>query len=132
MFVSFDVGLEQMDVEHRGKKGIFYKYWSRDFLDSDLWAYNDAPFLTTFKKLKSIYDDEYFSQNNVWYAECYLNLKYSKENLERYILEKYIFKNVNTIGPTTTYVSMSGSVLKNVIASKEAEDIIKKRYNELC
>jgi hypothetical protein len=128
MFISFDIGLKHMLVEYRKKDGMFYEFWSEDFLNSDLWTYNDSPYLTTFKRIKEIYDRKFFLMNNVWQAEKYLHLKYSEINLIRYILQDDSFKNVNTLGPTSKFLMSTGIELKNLVAAREAENIINKRY----
>jgi len=48
--------------------------------------------------LNFIYDDIYFSFNDIWHGEVYLNFKHNNSNNDRYTIERSLFRRCNFVG----------------------------------
>jgi len=67
------------------------------------WSMDDSPYICTVDIIDEIYDETFLTKYfDVWKSEEYLNEKYKKIKLPRYLLDKQIiFKNYNILGRTT-------------------------------
>lgn len=91
-----------------------YKSTTLDFYNSDKtpWTMDDSPYICTIDMLDELYDDEYFSYNDIWEAEEYLREKYNKKQINRFITNKKMFQNYNIIGKTTYLENIYRKILK--------------------
>lgn len=63
-----------------------------------LYSIDDTPFISTIDMIEDIYDDEYCKYFYIYECEPYINKKYRKNKINRYILELDLFRNFNFIG----------------------------------
>lgn len=131
--ISLSVDMNDMTVPYRSKDGIYHEYWREDFLESDKWVMTDSPYLTSFKTLKWVYNEKYLRIDDIWGAEAWLNKRFKhKDRMSRYVLEKPLFRNVNTKGALDglTKENAKRKIPKGLIFGDEAKKIIKDRYND--
>jgi len=76
-----------------------YNTDSIDFSNKERWAMDDGPFVANIDFLMSVvYDTIYFSKNDVWNAETYLNYKIVKKPIQRLSTNISFFIRVNILG----------------------------------
>jgi len=83
--------LKTFDVFHLDTSIFVEKTWS---------GMDDTPYICSVDFLDIIYDDFYIKSGNVWDCERYLQRKFSKNSIPRFITDKIIFRNYNFIGKT--------------------------------
>jgi hypothetical protein len=76
-----------------------YNTDSTDFVKKPLYAMDDGPFVANIDFLMSvIYDNIYFSRNDIWNAEMYMNEKIVKNSIQRLTTNTIFFIRVNIVG----------------------------------
>lgn len=76
-----------------------YNTNSIDFTKKNFWAMDDSPFVANVDFLMSvIYDNTYFSLNDIWTAEAYMNSKIWKNPVQRLSTNISFFIRVNIVG----------------------------------
>lgn len=98
-----------------------------DFKNSGLWAYDDSCFICSFNKLKTIYDNKYFSFSDVWQAENYLRQKFEQENMNRFITDISFFINYNILGHNTNSINIE-KLKNNISISENSLKLLIKYY----
>jgi hypothetical protein len=63
--------------------------------------------------LDEIYDDGYLEMKNIWDCEHYLQRKYSKEVINRYITDRPLFTNYNLFGRCIHHKDIYRQLLKD-------------------
>lgn len=122
MFISLGFRRKEFDMDPIEKNGIFNKYSTFDFIKSGYLSFDDSPYLSDIQIVKLLYDDGYFEKNNVWTAEMYMASKWDNQYQEKYVLDKRLFKNINTKGPCAV-----NSVAKGYVQGKKAKRFLKLR-----
>ena len=91
-----------------------YKSTTKDFYESEKtpWPMDDSPYICTIDMLDELYDDIYFSYDNIWDAEKFLRSKYSKIEINRFVTNKKMFQNYNLFGKTTYMEVVFRKILK--------------------
>jgi hypothetical protein len=128
--ISLGVNMKDMVTPYRSNDGMFYEYWREDFLQSDKWVMTDAPYITSLKTVKWIYNEDYLKIGDIWTAEAWLNHRFKhKDRISRYILKEPLFRNVNTKGPLANNKPLK-RIPKGLIYGEEAKKIIRERYHD--
>jgi hypothetical protein len=68
-------------------------------IDPNYWYFDDGTYAANISFLDEIYDEQYFSENNIWSAEHILNHKMYFKKIPRYVLDKKSFTRCNLLGP---------------------------------
>ncbi len=77
-----------------------YDTTSDDFKNKKLWAFDDGPYVANVDFLLNIlYDKMYFSKNDIWSAEQYLNDKITNNKIQRLTCNVSLFKRIGIVGP---------------------------------
>lgn len=77
-----------------------YDTTSDDFENKKLWCFDDGPYVANIDfLLNKIYDNIYFSKNDIWTAENYLMNKIKKNKIQRLSCNISIFKRMGILGP---------------------------------
>lgn len=77
-----------------------YNTTSDDFKNKGLWAFDDGPYVANIEfLLNSIYDANYFSKNDIWNAENYLNNKITNSKIQRLTCNISLFRRYGIVGP---------------------------------
>ena len=94
-----------------------YNTTSQDFQNTKgFWSFDDGPYIAKIDYLlNNIYDDEYFSKENIWDAEAYINEKIKKHPIERFTTNHTIFKRCNIIGPNANNMNYEIENLRNIL-----------------
>jgi hypothetical protein len=66
--------------------------------DSTGWPMSDEPYLCSTDLLDVIYDPLYLKQKDIWSAEWYLQRKFGKAIIPRWITDNTLFRNYNLYG----------------------------------
>jgi len=90
------------------------KSTTSDFYNSDKtpWSMDDTPYICTIDMLDEIYDEKYFTFENIWDAELYLMDKYDKKCINRFVTDKSIFRNYNLFGKSIGMKVIFRKILK--------------------
>ena len=64
------------------------------------WPMSDEPYICSADMLDLIYDKLYIKEKNIWDAEWYLQKKFSKVTIPRWITDRVLFRNYNLFGVT--------------------------------
>lgn len=81
-----------------------YNTDSTDFTKKKLWAMDDGPFVANVDFLLSvIYDSTYFTKNDIWNAENYMNQKITQNPVQRLTTNISFFIRVNIVGISNPY-----------------------------
>ena len=76
-----------------------YNTDSIDFTAKKIWAMDDSPFVANIDFLISvIYDSKYFSLDDIWTAESYMNSKIMQNPVQRLSTNVSSFIRVNIVG----------------------------------
>lgn len=79
-----------------------YNTTSDDFKKKKLWAFDDGPYVANVDFLINvIYDRFFFSKNDIWNAERYLNQKYTNNKIQRLTTNIRFFERTGIVGPNT-------------------------------
>jgi hypothetical protein len=70
-------------------------------INPNCWYFDDGTYAANVNFLDEIYDDEYFSETNIWSAEHRLNHKMRSKQIPRYVLDKESFTRCNILGPNS-------------------------------
>jgi len=109
--VSFSNNYEKPSI-YSGKKLTIYETTSDDFSNKQLWAFDDGPYIANIDfLLKHVYDDEYFSKENIWSAECYINEKIYQNKIQRLSCNIGSFHRVSIVGPNPTRIESDTKLL---------------------
>ena len=86
-------------VIYSAEKLKIYNTTSVDFVNSKMWAFDDGPYVARVDFLiKTLYDSTYFSMNDIWTAEVYLNRKIHGRPIQRLSTNLNIFRRFNIVG----------------------------------
>lgn len=92
-----DINIEKEVIFEQGNLKV-YNTDSIDFTKY-FWAMDDGPFVANIDFLMSvILDDHYFSLNNIWDAEFYMNIKITNNPIQRLSTNISFFIRVNILG----------------------------------
>ena len=82
-----------------------YDTTSDDFKEKKIWSFDDGPYVASLDFLMTkIYDDIFFSKNDIWSAEIYLHDRVDKNKIERLSTNLSIFKRMAIVGPNACNV----------------------------
>jgi hypothetical protein len=77
-----------------------YDTTSDDFKNKKLWAFDDGPYVANVDFLLDVlYDKIYFSKNDIWNAEKYLNDKITNSKIQRLTCNISLFRRFGIVGP---------------------------------
>jgi hypothetical protein len=77
-----------------------YDTTSDDFKAKKIWSFDDGPYVASLDFLMTkIYDDIFFSKNDIWSAEIYLHDRVGENKIERLSTNLSIFKRMTIVGP---------------------------------
>ena len=98
-------------------------YQTQDFLKMGFFSLDDGPYIADTKIVREMYENSNWIKNsNVWSAETYNNGVWSKKKLEKYVLDKRAFININTRGPSSISANIKsmpgGEVAKRFLKMK--------------
>ena len=74
-----------------------------------------SPYLCTFDLVKQIYDMIYFTCNDIWNAEAYLNKRFKSERMSRNMPSRHLFQNYNMIGRNRGQSAIDALKLKKLL-----------------
>ena len=79
---------------------IIYNTTSNDFINKDLWSFDDGPYIANIDfLLNKLYDNIYLSKSDIWSAEKYLANKVNHNPIQRLSTNISIYKRIGIIGP---------------------------------
>ena len=108
---SFSNDYEKSSI-YSGKKLTIYETTSDDFSHKQLWAFDDGPYIANIDfLLEHIYDDVYFSKDDIWGAECYINEKIYQNKIQRLSCNIGAFHRVSIVGPNPTRIESDTQLL---------------------
>jgi hypothetical protein len=104
---SFDMlNIEAIDINtdasiiYSHNNLIIYNTTSDDFTNKKIWAFDDGPYVANIDFLINVlYDKIYFTKNDIWNAENYLNDKITNNKIQRLSCNICIFKRFGIVGP---------------------------------
>lgn len=77
-----------------------YDTTSDDFKNKGWWAFDDGPYVANVDYLLNhVYDTTFFSQNDIWTAEHYLNQKIGHNKIQRLTANISFFRRIGIVGP---------------------------------
>lgn len=94
-----------------------------DFKNSGLWSFDDSCFVCSFKILRQIFDEKYFTYPDVWQAELYLKNKFNQFRMDRFITNVSFFINYNILGRNTDPKNLL-NLKKNVSISNSSLELL--------
>lgn len=98
--VLLEEGIE-LEVDKRKSFNV-YKSTTMDFVKTEcIWPMDDTPFLCTMDVLEDVYDDGYLENPLICMAEKYLKAKYTEKEINRFCIDKRLFRNFNIYGPNS-------------------------------
>ncbi len=126
-YVSLGYCRNEMKMEPKDIKGIFYEYTSQDFFKSEFWPLDDSPYLADYNIVKNIYNKNYLdlNTNDVWRCETQIARRFHNEVLIKKVLKQKAFANINTIGPHSQGILHNG-----LINGDTAKDFIKNKFQK--
>jgi hypothetical protein len=79
-----------------------YNTTTFDFKNNNLFSFDDSAYVSKIDFLiNQVYDEIYFSHNDIWSAERYLNEKFKNKNIQRLVTNFSLYRNFNIIGVNT-------------------------------
>lgn len=121
-FISLGFCKDDFENKTLIKENSFYKTTSIDFYKQGFWALDDSPYLASFNIIDKIYNEKYLSKSNIWKAEAYLAERFTGESLDKIVLDKKLFINVNIIGPWIINNPNEGTLY-----GEKAKEFLKKK-----
>ena len=101
---------DMLNIEHLNidiEKPVIYSHdnikiydtKSDDFSKKNLWEFDDGPYVANIDFLLNVvYDDAYFTKDDIWIAEPYLNNKIHVNKIQRLSSNFSMFKRFNIVG----------------------------------
>jgi len=88
------------DILYSSDDVKIYDTTSDDFKNNGWWAFDDGPYVANVDYLLShVYDMTFFSQNDIWTAERYLNEKIGHNKIQRLTANTSFFRRIGIVGP---------------------------------
>lgn len=75
-----------------------YKTNTNMFKDSNLYSFDDSPYVLTKHNIDLIYDNGFFNCGDVWKGEMYNKSKFDNLNVDRFVTDTCFFRNYGIIG----------------------------------
>jgi hypothetical protein len=77
---------------------------SEDFKNKNLWSFDDGPYVANIDFLiNTLYDNNYFSMQDIWTAEGYLNSKIANNKIQRLSTNFQFFERYAIVGRNIAY-----------------------------
>jgi len=94
-----DLNTQDKEILNLTRDITIFKTNSIDFVNRGYYYIDDGPYVSNLNFLTSdVYDDNYYQFGYIWSAENYLNEKIKNSPIDRFTMNKPIYKRFNIVG----------------------------------